>query len=234
MTIAVTSRGSGLSGEGVSSFAMTSFTLPANRLGLIWVFQAGGGPPSNVPTISGWTQHATYEHSDIRRVTLFRRVVGTDTTEGPTIDCGGQTQSAISYHACNLDEFCVITGTAGADGIVQVVSHGNIHAPSVNATPTLTALAAFSNANNATMSAINIGYQANAASVGTGFTEVNRTGVQSFGNMGSILQFKSTNDTVHELTGCTNSEDMFIGMAIELNHVATGGGTPQNSFLVII
>lgn len=227
MAIGVTSRGAARSGEGVTSFAMSSFTLPANRLGLIFVVQSGGGPPSNVPTISGWTQHATYEHSDIRRVTLFRRVVGTDTTEGPTIDFAGQTQSRVTYNAMNCDEFCVITGSNGADGIVQAVASGNIHSPSINATPTLDALAAFSHANNASLSCISIGYHADAASVGTGFTQVNAAGVQSFSDMGSVLQFKATNDTVHELTGCTNSQDMFIGMAVELAHVAAGGSAPR-------
>jgi hypothetical protein len=217
---------SGVSGEGASSVVMTSFTLPANLLGQVFVFTAGGGPPSNVPTISGWTMHTSLDVGDARRVTMFHRVSGTDVTEGPTIDCAGQAQSFIQYAALHWDANTVITGTNGADGIVQALASGNIHSPSINATPTLDALAAFANVNNPTISAINIGFQANAGAVGTGFTELFNLNFGGGSNKGTIVQYKTTNDTVHELTGCTNSADMFIGMAVEIAHIAVATPPP--------
>ncbi len=221
---------SGVSGEGVSSVVMNSFTLPANRLGMIYVITAGGGPPSNVPTISGWTvpPNGSAPVGDARRATVFHRVSGTDVTEGPTIDCAGQAQSFIQYFALHWDANAVITGTNGANGIVQCLGSGNVHSPSVNATPTLNALAAFAHANNPTISAINIGFQSDVGDVGGGFTELARRDFGGGQNKGTIVQYKTTNDTVHELTGCTNSQDMFIGMAVEIAHVAVGiGVVPQ-------
>jgi hypothetical protein len=220
MAIGFTALAAARSGEGITSFAMTEYTLPANRLGFIVVNQSGGGPPSNVPTISGWTQYGTYEHQDIRRVTVFTRVSGTDVTESPTIDFGGQTQSRVVYNAFHADANAVITGTAGQDAIVQAVFDGFIHSPSIDATPTLDALGAFAHADNASLSVICIGFNADTASPGTGFTQINAAGVTSFSDMGAIAQYKTTNDTVHELTGCTNSQDMFIGVAMEIAHVA--------------
>lgn len=231
MAITLTHLQAGLSDESVTTVSVPSFTLPANRLGIGFIVQAGGGPPSNIPSIPNWTVHTTYEHADVRRITMLTRVVGSNTTEGLTISFGGQTQSFVTFSFLHADENCVITGTAGANGIVQALGSGDVHGPSVNTTPTLDALAAFANVNNASLSAINIGWQADAASPGTGFTQLSAAGVGSFSTMGTVTQWKATNDTVHELTNCTNSADMFIGMAVELNHV-TGGGPTTYTFSV--
>lgn len=221
MPITITSLTAGLSDENVTTVAVPSITLPANRLCLMFVVQAGPASlPSAVPSVTGWTVHATYEHADVRRVTLLRRVVGSDTTGGYTITFGGQAQNFVAFSVQHCDANAVITGTNGADGIVQALGSGLVHGSPAVPTPTLDALAAFAHVNNASLSCINIGYQSDVASPGTGFTQLSNPGVMAFGNMGTITQWKATNDTVHELTGCTNSADMFIGMAVEINHVA--------------
>ena len=218
MAITLTHMTSGVSAENVTTHSITSFTLPANRLGIIFVMSQGGTFPQ--PTIPNWTAHTSYPHSP-RRVTMFTRVVGTDTTEGLTVSFGGDQQQFITHAGCYADANCVITGTAGVDGIVQALGSGDIHQPTINATPTLTALSAFANVNNASLAYINIGYAANDRAVGTEFTLLSSESPDV--STGSILQWKASEATVYGLTGCTGSQDMFIGIAVELNHVATGG-----------
>lgn len=219
MAITVTSLTSGSSGEDVTSVTMAEFTLPANRLGLACVINVWGGSTVPEPAISGWSVVTSLLVEDVRRVTLFRRVSATPVTESPVITFGGVNQGRVAHSVSHCDENCVITGS-GADGIVQALASGESHVGVPNATPTLDALAAFANVNNASFSCISIGFNADTASPGTGFTELSRSGIGGFSPIGTITQYKTTNDTVHELTGCTNSEDMFIGVAVELNHVA--------------
>lgn len=217
--ITMTSLGAELSSENVTTFAMSSFTLPANRLGLLFVVSIGATPPSNTPTVPGWTEYLSHNESDIRRITLFHRVVSSDTTEGPTISFGGQNQNLVAYSVQHCDENAVITGTNGANGIVQALGSGLVHGPAVVETAILDPLDAFESVNNATISCINLGFEANFATVGPGFTELNRSGIASFSNAGTITQYKTTNDTVHELIDCFNSADMYFGMAVEIRAV---------------
>lgn len=216
--ITITSLAADTSGDDVTSLGMSSHTLPANRLCIAFVTNASATPP-NAPTLSGWTQHTTYVESDVRRVTMLTRVVGSDTTESPTITFSGQTQARVTYSVQHCDANAVITGTAGADGIVQALGSGLIHAPAVDAAPALDALAAFGNVNNATLACITIGYQSDVGDAGSGWTELSAVGFAAFSPMATITEYKSTNDTTAELTGCNNNADMWHGMAVEIRHI---------------
>lgn len=208
--------------ENDPTLTIPSFTLPANVLGTIFVISTFGVAEPPIPTIPNWVAHTNVLETGARRMTLFTRTSSTPVTESLLVSFGGANQGWISAFVQHGGVHCRATGANGTDGIVQALGTTLIHALPINPTPTLATLAPFASANNASLSCINIGFNRDPMSPGVGFAQL---AIQTpDAAVGTISQWKSTNERIHSLSGCTASQDMFIGIAVELRNMDDGKG----------
>lgn len=160
------------------------------------------------PTGSGivWTlvDNSDFDASGSRRtVFVYRGVATASVTSGFTITWG-QTQTAKTW---NVDEItnADISGTQGANAIVQVVKNTGASVTSLTVT-----LGSFASTSNATYGAFGNAGEG-ALTAGSGFTRYGNQQVSGEAGLGTI--FKSTNDTSVDMSGSTMD---IGGIAIEI------------------
>lgn len=208
-----------------TSVVTDSITPVANRLYLLTVVSRTNiTADPNQPTVTGagltWVAIGSVifdtTSSSRRRVTLFRAMGSSPTTEALTIDFGGQTQGSFTWsvdEATGMDT----SGTNGSGAIVQ--SATNTLAPNTGTALEVT-LAAFSDVNNATFGAFGFGGNTGRTG-GTGFTELANRENAGNATTGVLTEYKAGNDTTVDVS-CTNSD--VGGIAIEIK-VAGGAAT---------
>lgn len=208
-----TNLANGLGTADTSQTTTTSVTLTANRLALLTIISAFNN--GNTPTCAGWDLVATVQHSSLARMTILRRMVGSDLTQTHTYSFGGQNQY---FNRWSIDQSSADVNTGGTNGsnaIVQAVGNGAVEVPPVtNGQYVSVTLAAFSNVNNSTFAAFGGSVASATPSVGSGFTELARIGVGT-GDYAMIVEYKAANDTVADATW-TNPYDIWVGVAAEI------------------
>lgn len=173
------------------------------------------------PTIANFTQIDTEAFNSaatpLERVTLFR---STDNSDGvQTIDFGGVTQANcqwIFFEATGA----VVTGTDGADAIVQIVSNqDNTNAGSGQTV----ALAAFASANNYALGVL--GYAAasgQSVAPANSFNEISEQGA-SGAEIGRVQAQYKANDTSVQWTTTNTSAVAWIAVEVAAAAVAAKG-----------
>lgn len=211
------------SGTGSGTSATTaSITLTANRLVLLVVVNTQGDfNPAQTPTCTGWTQISTssyfFDSVDGNRLTVFRRMVGSDTTGTHTIDFSSVSQNEIAWAIHQSNNEVDTTGTNGSGAVVQSVTNtGNSTTPSAT-------LAAFGSTNNATYGAFGLTVGANSVAGGSGFTELTTINEGAPFQFTLFTEYRSDNDTsVDASTG--GAADWGV-IALEIKSNASSGRT---------
>lgn len=198
MAISIANLTSGVDADGGSTSTSASITLTNNRLGLCGVMSRTGITANpNIPTITGWTtidsQLYDTSSSSRRRISLLRRLTGSDSTGALTIDFGGQNQTDVIW---TFDEASGIdtSGTNGSGAIVQIAKNSDETGSNTSITATL---AAFSSVDNIAYGVF--GTDGNATwTAGSGFTVLAQRG--SGINLGGCSEWKNSNDTTVDAT----------------------------------
>ena len=201
------------SGAGASSAtqqATATVTLAANRLALLSVVSVINVP--NVPTVAGWTLVASHVVGDINRVSVFRRMSASDSTQSYLIDFGGQSQFhnrwSIDQSSANVNT----SGTNGSGAIVQFKRGGEV---GVVQNCLLTFDTAFSSPANSTFAAFGGSVFTATPTVGSGFTELSRPGVGGSAERALFVQFKAAPDTTADMAWSA-PYDVWTGIAVEV------------------
>jgi hypothetical protein len=228
MTVAFTNLTTGTDLDGNSSATTASVTLTANRLHLMTVVNwEADNNTAAIPTCTGWTQVETLQfYTSVpiyARVTVLRRMPGSNETGTHTIDFGGVNQTEVRWIIDQSDADVETGGTNGSAAIVQTATNTAASATSITAT-----LGAFSSANNGTYGAFG-GYGfANTWTQGTGFTLL-VSGASGGGNdVLACTEFRDSNDTTVDVT--IDSAVQLGAIAIEIA-AAGGGGGPASYYL---
>lgn len=191
-----------------TSFTSSSISPTANTLIIATVWQiVGSGTPNNC-TLSGagmtWTEVGNVLSSDNKqRITVFRALSSSPGSGAVTSANGSQTvdQQYSFNQFSNVD----VSGSNGANAIVQSLASNTFSGTNTGVTVTLSA---FSNANNATF-----GFVAGSAQpgivAGSGFTELSQVATES------QAQWKNSNDTSVDWTW-PSTANIGIGVALEL------------------
>jgi hypothetical protein len=212
MPVAFSNLTSG-SGTAASSTATSSITLTANRLALISVSTSCNATPANAPTCSGWTQVSTLLFKDSGgdrcRVTVLRRLAGSDSTGTLTIDFASQNQDQIRYSIDQSDAAVDTTGTNGSGAIVQSVT-----ASGLSTSPAAT-LAAFSSADNGTFGAMGAAYGPGNATVGSGFTQLAEVVFGNFDATSVYTEYRIDNDTTVDASIANSTEWGVVALEIK-------------------
>lgn len=204
-----------------TSATTASISPAAQQIVIVSVFGRQGGATENIPTIAGagmtWTQINTITaDANHCRITLFRGVSSSPSSGAFTIDFAGQSQTMILW---SIDQFggCDISGTNGANAIVQSVVNNIEGGTASGLTVTLSA---FSNLNNATFGAIGLTSGAVAVTKGANFTEITNT---SNNNGDFEAQWANNNQTSVPWTWASADHGGVTAAAIELKaQPATG------------
>lgn len=201
-----------------------SVTITTGRLALLVVVnrQTNFLTPT-APTSTGWTQIATVVYDDDtlnrERLTLFRRMEGSDLTQAHTIAFAAETQAIVRW---SIEEATGVDtgGTNGADAVVQSATGSASAATTVSVT-----LAAFSGASNATFACFGLGGDGASGTptltAGSGFTALT-----DLSNVDATLytERRVDNDTTADVSS-TLTHGWLGGIAIEVK-AAAGGGSP--------
>lgn len=204
-----------------SSYATASIAPSANKL--ILAVTAGGpnGVTANTPTLTGasmtWTQVATqlFDSGNQRQITVFRALSSSPGSGALTFDYAGQTQVRCFWSVLEYSG-TVITGTNGADAIVQSATNAN----SGTNTGITATLGAFASPRNATYGAV-LRTGNTAIAVGSGFTENTNINGTDSGMLG--VELRPDNDTSVDFTWASVSAFAAI-IGLELK--ASGGMLP--------
>jgi len=204
------------SGAGSGTSANTASISPAaNKLILVSVRNGLAGTP-NEPTITGasmtWVKIATAFDGVNNRVTIFRGLSASPSSGALTIDCGGQSQSAIGW---SVDQFTGIdiSGTNGSGAIVQ----SNTATLNGSASSITVTLSAFGSSNNATYGAAFWGPEGPTA--GANFTSL-------AGASNMTAQWANNPQTSVNWTFGSNSSQG-DAVAVEIKIVSTPSGSFQ-------
>lgn len=224
MAIAATTVLTAGSNVDAPSYATASVSLVSTDLILLWVYSIASSAP-NVPTVTGaglsWVQiDSQLDSGSLRRITLFR-AMGTAVTGTCAIDFALQTQTGCAW---SFVEYSGIdtSGTDGSGAIVQSAKG----ASAGNATSLTVTLAAFSNANNATVGGFGIPLNtAGLPAVGSGFTATGQVN-QSTPNLSLGSEFNSGNDATVDMNSSASSVP-WVGIAVEIKD---GSTPPTNLF----
>jgi hypothetical protein len=112
-----------------SSYTTASLAPTASRLVLAMVLSQSVSGTPNSPTLSGggvstWTEVDNILLSS-RRMTVFRALTGGSPTSGSvTIDFAAQTQTSCIWQFVEIED-CLLSGTNGADAVVQSDDYSN-------------------------------------------------------------------------------------------------------------
>lgn len=233
MTVAFTSLDDAADSDGNSTATTSSVTLLANRLHLMAVSNTQfNGSPAETPTCTGWTQVATFVYfdaggSDIPscRITILRRMPGSNETGTHTIDFNSVSQTEVHWSIEQSDANVDTTGTNGSGAIVQSATGSG------NGTAASATLAAFGSTDNGTFGCVaSNGSGMSSWTVGSGFTALaNSAGGFSI-DLSFLTEYRSDNDTSVDATLAT-ALDWGV-MALEIK--AAGGGGGANNVLAWI
>jgi hypothetical protein len=208
MAVTATHLTTASNGDTQSSYTTASITLTANRLGLLAVASnKSGGGTAATPTVSGWTLVRSVEVDTDIRLTLFRRLAGSDSTGALTIDFGGENQSRCQWSIAEFDGIDT-GGVNGANAVVQSADNSATSGTSLTVT-----LAAFGDVNNATYGAIIRQFAQEAIVVGSGFTELGQSAIGTTRVIQS--EWKNSNDTSVDWSW-TTAASLVAGIGIEI------------------
>lgn len=201
---------SGKGADSVTQQPTTTVTLAANRLALLSVVNVATLP--QVPSVAGWDLVATHVIGDINRVSIFRRMSATDSTQAHVISFGGQVQFfnrwSIEQSGASINR----GGTNGSGAIVQVKRGGGIGLVQLCL---LSFDAPFASAAHSTFAAFGGGVSSAVPTVGSGFIELARPGVEPFGDRALFVQYKPAADTSADMTW-SGDGDIWTGLAVEI------------------
>jgi hypothetical protein len=223
MKIAATHLLTDSSSSAANQYTTASISPAANNLVILVVHNWRGGSPT-VPTVTGvsmtWTQVATLQHPNVfMTFTVFRALAQAPGSGALTIDFGGVTQTACGW---SITEFSnvAISGTNGADAIVQCVTTSN------NGTQTgiTDTLAAFSNTDNGTHGMV-FKNTTGAITKGGNFTSLAAQVIETGFYMSS--QWANNNQTAVNWTWGSESAAAFA-MAMEIRGLQVGGSFLYN------
>lgn len=193
----------------------TVVTLTANRLALLSVVSVING--SNVPTVAGWTLVDSHVIGDINRVSMFRRMSASDSTQSYLINFGGQAQF---FNRWSIDQSSANVNTSGTNGSGAVVQFKHGGEVGVVQNCLLTFDSEFSSTANSTFAAFGGSVSSASPTVGSGFTELSRAGVEPFGERALFVEYKPAADTTADMAWSA-TYDVWTGVAVE---VAAGTG----------
>jgi hypothetical protein len=201
---------SGKGADNVTQQATTSVTLAANRLALLSVVNVATLP--NVPTVAGWALVATHVIGDINRVSIFRRLAASPSTQAHVISFGGQSQFFNRWSIEQSDARVNTGGTNGSGAIVQVKRGGAV---GLVRDCLLTFDAPFASAAHSTFAVFGGGVTSATPTAGSGFTELARPGVEPFGDRALFVQYKPAADTTADMAW-SGGGDVWTGIAVEI------------------
>lgn len=210
-----TNVASGKGADNATRQSTATVTLTANRLALLSVVSVINVP--NVPTVAGWTLVASHVIGDINRVSVFRRMSTSDSTQSYMIDFGGQAQF---FNRWSIDQSSANVNTSGTNGsgaIVQFKRGGEVGTVQ---NCLLTFDSAFSSAANSTFAAFGTSAFNATPTVGSGFTELSRAGVEPGGERSLFVEYKPAADTTADMAWSA-TYDVWTGVAVE---IAAGSG----------
>jgi hypothetical protein len=190
--------------------ATASVTLSANRLALLTVVSVATHP--NVPTVAGWTLVASHVTGDLNRVSVFRRMATSASTQSYLINFGGQ---ATSFNRWSIDQSSAnvnTSGTNGAGAVVQVKGGGQV---GVVQNCLLTFDSSFASSANSTFAAFGASASSAMPTAGSGFAELSRAGVEPFGERALFVEYKPAADTTADMTWSA-PYDVWTGIALEI------------------
>jgi hypothetical protein len=222
MAITVTHKDSLFTGSNATSYATPSYTPTSGRLLIASVVNVNNlGTPPATPTASGngltWSQVDTYlpdSAGTSTRITVFVALTGGSPSAGAfTADFGGETQLGCNIIVDEVGGDVDVSGTA-LDAIVQSVQ-GTVAG---SGTSESIALAALSDANNASYGVFNI--QLNEAmTAGSGYT-ITAQGGNAGPNMHTAAEYQVPGSTTVDISWTTSAAKG--GIALEIK-VAAGG-----------
>lgn len=208
-----TNIGSAEGGDGTAQIVTTTVvTLLANRLALLSVAHITARSGAAPPTVAGWTLVGTHVIGDINRVSVFRRMSGTTSTQSFQIDFGFQ---GLFYSRWSIDQSSADVNTSGLNGsgaVVQVKVGGQVGTVQ---NCLLTFDNAFSNIANSTFAAFGGSIASATPTVGGGFTELARVGVEPFADRGLFVEYKAANDMTADMFWSA-TYDVWTGIAVEI------------------
>jgi hypothetical protein len=113
----------------LSSYATGSVSAAADSVLIVDVHHTLSTGSIATPTISGlsltWTQVATQAREDTRRTTRFRALVSAPASGAITVDFASQVQTDCAWSINQVTD-CLLTGTNGADAIVQTKTGASV------------------------------------------------------------------------------------------------------------
>lgn len=205
-----TNVASGKGADNATQQSTASVTLMANRLALLTVVSVINVP--NVPTVAGWTLVASHVIGDINRVSVFRRMSASDSTQAYLINFGTQAQF---FNRWSIDQSSANVNTSGTNGSGAVVQVKGGGAVGTVQNCLVTFDSAFSSTANSTFAAFGASAGNATPTVGSGFTELSRAGVEPFGNRALFVQYKPAADTTADMAWSA-SYDVWTGVAVEV------------------
>ena len=205
-----TNVASGKGADNATQQSTTSVTLRANRLALLSVVSVINVP--NVPTVAGWILVDSHAIGGINRVSVFRRMSASDSTQSYLIDFGGQVQF---FNRWSIDQSGADVNTSGTNGSGAVVQVKHGGAVGVVQNCLLTFDSAFSSAANSTFAAFGGSVFSATPTAGSGFTELSRAGVEPFGERALFVEYKPAADTTADMAWSA-TYDVWTGVAVEV------------------
>ena len=205
-----TNVASGNGANNATQQSTTSVTLTANRLALLSVHSVINVP--NVPTVAGWILVDSHVIGGIHRVSVFRRMSASDSTQSHLIDFGGQVQF---FNRWSIDESSANINTSGTNGSGAIVQFKHGGEVGVVQNCLLTFDSAFSSAANSTFAAFGGSMWTATPTAGSGFTELSRAGVNARGEGALFVQYKPAADTTADMAWSA-TYDVWTGVALEV------------------
>ena len=205
-----TNVASGNGANNVTQQSTASVTLTANRLALLSVVSVINVP--NVPTVAGWTLVDSHVIGGINRVSVFRRMSASDSTQSYLINFGGQVQF---FNRWSIDQSSANVNTSGTNGSGAIVQFKHGGEVGVVQNCLLTFDSAFSSTANGTFSAFGASASSATPTVGSGFTELSRAGVEPFGERALFVEYKPAADTTADMAWSA-PYDVWTGVAVEV------------------
>ena len=199
-----------------TGFTTASITPTANTMVYVAVFSLGVsiGTVSLVGNGITWTQEETQLGGTVRRIALFRGFHATPSTGTIAITW------TTTVNGCCWAVFELANNDTTTPVVQSVPGSGN------NVTTLSITLAAFGDANNATLGLFGINKN-EAITPGADFTEIAEQ-VQSTEATALQVEWKVGNDTSVDASWATNTNDP-VGIACELKYLAAGVTTRRYS-----
>jgi hypothetical protein len=205
----------------LSVYTTVAITPTAGKLLVLFVHNVVSAGTANTPTITGggistWTVGPTTGTSTRHLSVHYGLTGGSPTSEALTIDFAEQTQNNMEYSAIEIAD-CLLTGTNGADAIVQSANDAGGAAASFS----LTFGSAWDDDDNLALAAFVIGTSSNTLTAGTNFTmlgQVHGSGASA----GLGVEYGRDADLVVDMSAASNGS--WRAIAVEIAGAADGAG----------